>query len=93
MSRGLLLGESAEFDARPQLLISYDAVEASHGSSCGAMDEDALFFMRSRGLSMLQARYLMAQAFAGEVHELVDGEDLIERSYRALAHLLEGLEP
>ena len=92
MSRGLLLGDSAEFDARPQLLISYDAVEASHGSSCGAMDEDALFFMRSRGLSMLQARYLMAQAFAGEVHELVDGEDLIERSHQALAELLEGLE-
>ena len=92
MSRGLLLGESAEFDARPQLLISYDAVEASHGSSCGAMDEDALFFMRSRGLSMLQARYLMAQAFAGEVHELIDGEDLIERSHQALEQLLEGLE-
>ena len=91
LSRALLLGESAEFDARPQLLISYDAVEASHGSSCGAMDEDALFFMRSRGLSLLQARYLMAQAFAGEIHELIDGKDLVERSDKALAQLLEGL--
>ena len=92
LSRGLLLGEGAEFDARPQLLISYDAVEASHGSSCGAMDEDALFFLRSRGLSQSDARLLMAQAFAGEVHELVATSDWVERSQTALAQRLEGLD-
>ena len=92
LSRGLLLGEGAEFDARPQLLISYDAVEASHGSSCGAMDEDALFFLRSRGLSQSDARLLMAQAFAGEVHELVATSDWVERSQAALAQRLEGLD-
>jgi Fe-S cluster assembly scaffold protein SufB len=93
LSRGLLMGDGAEFDARPQLLISYDAVEASHGSSCGAMDDDALFFLRSRGLSPNEARYLMAQAFAGEVHERSSASDFIERSNSALSGLLTSMHP
>ena len=93
LSRALLMGDGAEFDARPQLLISYDAVEASHGSSCGAMDDDALFFLRSRGLDPDEARYLMAQAFAGEVHERSSASDFIERSNGALSGLLSSMNP
>ena len=93
LSRALLMGDGAEFDARPQLLISYDAVEASHGSSCGAMDDNALFFLRSRGLDPDEARFLMAQAFAGEVHERSAASDFIERSNSALSGLLSSMNP
>jgi Fe-S cluster assembly protein SufD len=79
LSRGLLLGHGAEFDARPQLLISVDAVEASHGTSCGAMDEEALFFLRSRGLDAEAAKHLLAEAFAGEVLEQLGDEGLVQR--------------
>ena len=79
LSRGLLLGHGAEFDARPQLLINVDAVEASHGTSCGAMDEAALFFLRSRGLDAEAAKHLLAEAFAGEVLEQLDDEALVQR--------------
>jgi Fe-S cluster assembly protein SufD len=67
MSRGLLLGEGAEFDSRPQLEIYTDDVVASHGSTCGQLDEHAVFFLRSRGLAETQARTLLAEAFGAAV--------------------------
>jgi Fe-S cluster assembly protein SufD len=67
MSRGLLLGDGAEFDSRPQLEIYTDDVVASHGSTCGQLDAQALFFLRARGLSEEQARTLLAQAFGAVV--------------------------
>jgi hypothetical protein len=88
LSRGLLLGEGAEFDARPQLLISYDAVEASHGSSCGAMDDNALFFLRSRGLDREAAKALLAQGFAGEVLESSATGDFNDRAVAVLQRLV-----
>ncbi len=93
LSRGLLLGDGAEFDARPQLLISYDAVEASHGTSCGAMDEDALFFMRSRGLDDAEARALLAQGFAGEVLEQSGANEFNTRALKAVEQLVAGYQP
>ena len=91
LSRGLLLGDGAEFDARPQLLISYDAVEASHGTSCGAMDEDVLFFLRSRGLDAEAAKALLAQGFAGEVLECSSVDDFNERALAALRRVVAGM--
>jgi Fe-S cluster assembly protein SufD len=67
LSRGLLLGDGAEFDSRPQLEIFTDDVVASHGSTCGQLDREALFFLRSRGLAEDQARALLAEAFGGAV--------------------------
>lgn len=88
LSRALLLGPRAEFDVRPQLLISFDAVEASHGSSCGAMDDDVLFFLRSRGLSAEDARYLIAQAFAAEIFNNSSSSFFADRSKSSLMQLL-----
>lgn len=63
-SHGLLLSPSAALNARPQLEIYADDVKCSHGATVGALDQEALFYLRSRGLSQAQARALLVRAFA-----------------------------
>ncbi len=63
----VLLGEGAEIDTKPQLEIRADDVKCSHGSSIGALDEDALFYLRSRGLDLAKARDVLTQGFAAEI--------------------------
>lgn len=75
-SRNLLLSREASVNSRPQLEIWADDVKCSHGSTTGRLDEKALFFLRSRGLSLESARKLLVRAFASELVELVAREDL-----------------
>ena len=65
--RNLLLSATAELDTRPQLEIHVDDVKASHGSTTGSLDEQALFYLRSRGIGEQEARRLLMQAFAADV--------------------------
>lgn len=65
-SRNLLLSAHAEIDAKPQLEIYTDAVRCGHGATVGRLDEDALFYLQSRGIAAREARRLLLQAFAGE---------------------------
>ncbi len=69
----LLLGPRAEIDTKPQLEIWADDVKCSHGSTIGHLDENALFYLRSRGLSETRARDLLARAFALEVLDGLPG--------------------
>ncbi len=64
--QGLLLDEGAEIDAKPELEIYADDVACAHGNTIGALDEAALFYMRSRGLPAAQARALLIEAFLRE---------------------------
>ena len=66
-SASILLGEGAEIDAKPQLEIHADDVKCSHGASIGRLDENALFYLRSRGIGEAAARDLLVQGFAAEV--------------------------
>ncbi len=66
-SANILLSEGAEIDAKPQLEIWADDVKCSHGASIGRLDEDALFYLRSRGIAVARARDLLVQGFASEV--------------------------
>ena len=70
-NRNLLLSPTAKMRTLPQLEIYADDVKASHGASTGQLDENALFYMRQRGLSGEQARLLLVSAFAEEVIEKV----------------------
>ncbi len=63
----LLLGEGAEIDTKPQLEIYADDVKCSHGATVGQLDEDAVFYLRSRGIGVAEARALMILAFANEI--------------------------
>jgi Fe-S cluster assembly protein SufD len=65
-NRNLLLSDDAQIDTKPQLEIYADDVKCTHGATIGQIEEDALFYLRSRGLNEAKARRLLLQAFAGE---------------------------
>jgi Fe-S cluster assembly protein SufD len=63
----LMLSRRGEVDTRPQLMILADDVVCSHGTTVGQLDEEALFYLRSRGLNAQQARRLLCQGFMADV--------------------------
>lgn len=69
LNRNLLLSERAVANTRPQLQISADDVKCSHGATVGRLDPEQLFYLRSRGIGLTEARKLVSRAFAGEVIE------------------------
>ncbi len=75
-SRNLLLGREAAVDTRPQLQIETDDVKCSHGATTGALDEQVLFYLLTRGLDRDTARALLTYAFLGEVLGLLAPEAL-----------------
>ncbi len=76
MAQTLLLSDTAEFDAKPELEIYADDVKCNHGATTGAIDEDLLFYLRARGIPEDQAKALLIQAFIGEVLDRVEHEGL-----------------
>ncbi|MCZ8193772.1 Fe-S cluster assembly protein SufD [Brevundimonas sp.] len=70
----LILSERGEVDAKPELIIYADEVQCAHGNTIGALDEQALFYMQSRGLPADEARALLTQAFLIEVVDRIDHE-------------------
>lgn len=69
LNKTLLLSDRAEIDSKPELKIYADDVKCSHGSSAGAIDQDHLFYLRSRGLPETAARALLVSAFLAETLE------------------------
>ncbi len=65
-NRNLLLSDEAQIDTKPQLEIYADDVKCTHGATIGQIDEEQLFYLRSRGLAAEQARSLLVYAFANE---------------------------
>ncbi len=65
-NRNILLSESATINTKPQLEIWADDVKCSHGCTTGQMDEEALFYLRSRGISKEMSRSMLLNAFAAE---------------------------
>jgi Fe-S cluster assembly protein SufD len=63
LSKALLLNENTEFDGKPELEIYADDVKCSHGATSGNLDEDAIFYLMSRGLSHQQSRQLLINGF------------------------------
>ena len=75
LSRALLLSDQAEMDAKPELEIYADDVKCSHGSTIGDLDENAMFYLRARGLSEAEARALLIQAFVAEMLDEIQAEE------------------
>jgi len=78
-NRNLLLSDSATVHSNPQLEIFADDVRCTHGSTVGRLDEEAVFYLRSRGIARDEAIRMLTLAFAGEVLERVPVEALRER--------------
>jgi Fe-S cluster assembly protein SufD len=66
MNQALLLSPDAEMDSKPQLEIYADDVKCSHGATVGALDQDQMFYLRSRGVPLVQARAMLVRAFLTE---------------------------
>jgi Fe-S cluster assembly protein SufD len=79
MAQVLMLSEDAEFDSKPELEIFADDVVCGHGSTCAQIDEDMLFYCRSRGIPEAQARAMLIESFAAEAVEKVEDEVLREK--------------
>jgi len=89
-SANLLLSDHAVIDAQPQLEIYADDVKCSHGSTTGQISEDALFYLRARGIPEAQARSLLVRAFARDVTDRLTGKTTRERVDRLLSERLPG---
>ena len=70
----LLLNDGAEIDAKPELEIYADDVACAHGNTVGALDEEALFYARQRGIPEDEARAMLTEAFLGEVVDRIEHE-------------------
>ncbi len=85
ISQALLIDENATFLAKPELEIYADDVICSHGSTCGATDETAMFYLMSRGIAKKQAQDLLVLAFLDEAIQEVEDETLADEIRERLA--------
>lgn len=89
-NRNLCTSPDSRMYAKPQLEIYADDVKCSHGLTTGQIDEDALFYMRSRGIPEKDARLLLMQAFTSDVIDLVNIEALQERLHELVEKRFRG---
>jgi Fe-S cluster assembly protein SufD len=75
-NRALLLTDGATINTKPQLEIFADDVKCTHGAAIGQLDDDAIFYLRARGLTYAEARDMLIHAFAGEILERIRIEPL-----------------
>ncbi len=75
-NRALLLSDNASINTKPQLEIFADDVKCTHGAAIGQLDEDAIFYLRARGLTYFEARDMLIHAFAGDILDRVKVEPL-----------------
>lgn len=75
-NRNILLSDKATVNTKPQLEIWADDVKCSHGCTTGQLDEEALFYLRARGIDKDSARAMMLYAFAGEITDKISHDGL-----------------
>lgn len=78
-NKNILLSKKALMNSNPQLAIYADDVKCSHGSATGQLDEDAIFYMRSRGLDLMAAKTLLIEGFAKEVTDKIKIDSVREK--------------
>ncbi len=89
-NHNLLLSRKAKIYAQPQLEIYADDVKCSHGATSGRLDENALFYMRSRGIGAEEAKLLQQIAFVYDVLEKINNEQLQKRLQELVESRLRG---
>lgn len=96
-NRNLLLNDDAQIDTKPQLEIYADDVKCTHGATIGQIEENALFYLQSRGISEVESRKLLLMAFAGEcLDRMKEGparklaESLLQKQLESMAKAKEG---
>ena len=92
-NRNLLLSETAVIDSKPTLEIHNDDVKCNHGSTIGQLDEEPMFYLRSRGIGEDEARNLLIYAFAAEIVDRMKIEPVREQVTRSLFEQMRGRMP
>ena len=87
-NNNLLLSDTSSIDSKPQLEIYADDVKCSHGCTIGQLDDDALFYMRSRGIGIEEAKAVLTYAFASEAIENISVEQVKTLAKKLLAKKL-----
>jgi Fe-S cluster assembly protein SufD len=88
-NKNILLSDDATADTKPQLEIYADDVKCTHGATVGQLDEDAIYYLRSRGIGLETARQMLIHAFAGEIIDRVKCELAREELDKLIWHRLE----
>lgn len=89
-NNNLLLTDRAKMFAKPQLVIDADDVKCSHGATVGQIDEDALFYLRARGIGEAEARMMMMFAFTNEIIGKIRIEPIKDRIAELVEKRLRG---
>ncbi|MFT9291296.1 Fe-S cluster assembly protein SufD [Gluconobacter oxydans] len=84
MNQALLLSEKAQINSKPELEIYADDVKCSHGATVGALDDEQLFYLRSRGIAEADARDMLVRAFLIDALDLVSDEGLRDLLLRSM---------
>jgi Fe-S cluster assembly protein SufD len=90
-NRNLLLSDQANINTKPQLEIYADDVKCSHGATIGQLDQDAIFYLRSRGIGERRARRLLTRAFADEIVDRVHIEPVQQQLKGLVTGRLSGI--
>jgi Fe-S cluster assembly protein SufD len=90
-SRNLLLSGKARIDTQPQLEIFNNDVSCKHGATVGQIDADALFFLKSRGLTEERARNLLTHAFAAEIIDKIAVPSLVDSLSKTILERMSGV--
>jgi Fe-S cluster assembly protein SufD len=91
-NRNLVLSDDALVNSNPQLEIFADDVRCTHGSTIGRLDEEAIFYLRTRGIGRDEARRLLTLAFAGEILERIPVEAVRNRLETEIENRLSSIE-
>ncbi len=89
----LVLAPTAQADTRPWLEILADDVRCSHGATVGRLDDDALFYLRSRGIPLSESRAMLVEAFAAEIIEALSPSSLRDLVAATFARRASGTRP
>lgn len=89
-NNNLLLGKLSEVDTKPQLEIYADDVKCSHGATIGRIDDEQLFYLRSRGINEQAAQQMIIYAFAAELTEAISDETIREQVLARIGQRLPG---
>ena len=76
LSKAILLSETSEFNAKPELEIYADDVKCSHGSASGSLNENSIFYLMSRGLNYQEAKELLINGFLLDVVEKITDSEI-----------------
>ena len=85
LNRNLLLSPKARVNTKPELQITADDVKCAHGATISQLEEDEIFYLRSRGLKETDAKFLLIDAFAAEIIDRISIESLRKRLTQCVA--------